>query len=111
MIVRATRPTTDVLLRGVYAVDVRAGLDGLSDVLVRDGVIERVTPAGQLDAEALEGLITVDGAGLHCFPGFFDPHVHLRTPGQGYKETIATGTASAIAGQAVQWFGVRVPSW
>ncbi|MBJ7471733.1 MAG: dihydroorotase, partial [Solirubrobacteraceae bacterium] len=36
--------------------------------------------------------------GLHCFPGFFDPHVHLRTPGQGYKETIATGTASAAAG-------------
>ena len=98
MIVRAARPTTDFLLRGVHAVDVRAGLDGPADVLVREGIIERITPSGQLDAEALEGLITVDGSGLHCFPGFFDPHVHLRTPGQGYKETIATGTASAAAG-------------
>ena len=36
--------------------------------------------------------------GLHLLPAFVDPHVHLRTPGQEYKETIATGTAAAAAG-------------
>jgi dihydroorotase len=98
MIVRAARPTTDLLIRGVHAVDVRAELDGPVDVLVQDGIIARIAPAGGIDADALDGIELVDGAGLHCFPGFFDPHVHLRTPGQGYKETIATGTASAAAG-------------
>ena len=32
------------------------------------------------------------------FPGFVDPHVHLRTPGQEYKEDLDTGTAAAAAG-------------
>ncbi|MEH3055010.1 MAG: dihydroorotase [Patulibacter minatonensis] len=98
MIVRADRPITDVLFRGVHAVDVRAELDGVVDVLVTGGHIARIAPAGSLDVEEVGGLQVVDGAGLHLFPGFFDPHVHLRTPGQGYKETIATGTASAAAG-------------
>lgn len=98
MIVRADRPTTDTLLRGVHALDVRAGLDGPADILVRDGHIERIVPAGELDGADTTDLTVIDARGLHCFPGFFDPHVHVRTPGQGYKETIATGTASAAAG-------------
>ncbi|MDQ8043812.1 MAG: dihydroorotase [Solirubrobacteraceae bacterium] len=98
MIVRASLPTTDVLVRGVHAVDVRAGLDGPADVLVRDGRIEAIVPAGGHDSIDTAGLTVIDGSGLHCFPGFFDPHVHLRTPGQGYKETLATGTASGAAG-------------
>ncbi|HEY8867522.1 MAG TPA: dihydroorotase, partial [Solirubrobacteraceae bacterium] len=40
----------------------------------------------------------VDGAGRHLFPAFFDPHVHLRTPGQEHKETLETGTRAAAAG-------------
>lgn len=98
VIVRAEQPTTDLLIRGAYAVDPRAELDGPVDLLVRGGAIERVTPAGGLDDSSTDGLLSIDGSGLHVFPGFFDPHVHLRIPGQGYKETIATGTASAAAG-------------
>ena len=41
---------------------------------------------------------TIDAAGKHLFPGFVDPHVHLRTPGQEYKEDLETGTAAAAAG-------------
>ena len=37
-------------------------------------------------------------AGFVVTPGLFDMHVHLREPGQEHKETVATGTASAVAG-------------
>ena len=40
----------------------------------------------------------VDAEGLHAFPAFFDPHVHLRTPGHEHKEDIETGTRAAAAG-------------
>ena len=41
---------------------------------------------------------TLEATGKHLFPGFVDPHVHLRTPGQEYKEDLDTGTAAAAAG-------------
>ena len=44
------------------------------------------------------GAEILDATGLTVAPGLVDIHVHLREPGQGYKETIATGTASAAAG-------------
>ena len=40
----------------------------------------------------------LDGEGRHLFPGFVDPHVHLRTPGQEHKEDLDSGTRSAAAG-------------
>ena len=40
----------------------------------------------------------IDCSGLHVFPGFIDPHVHLRKPGFEYKDTIKTGTMSAAKG-------------
>ncbi|MFM8733088.1 MAG: dihydroorotase, partial [Phycisphaerales bacterium] len=40
----------------------------------------------------------VDCDGLLVCPGLIDPHVHLREPGGEHKETIATGTAAALAG-------------
>ena len=53
----------------------------------------RPPPAAELD-----GLEEVDAEGLHAFPAFFDPHVHLRTPGQEHKEDIETGSRAAAAG-------------
>jgi dihydroorotase len=44
------------------------------------------------------GAKNIDARGLIVAPGFVDIHVHLREPGQAYKETIATGTAAAAAG-------------
>jgi dihydroorotase len=83
----------DLLIRGVHVLDPREGIDAVRDVLVRGGEIAAIGDG--LEAADVEVL---DGAGLHAFPAFVDPHVHLRTPGQEHKEDLATGTAAAAAG-------------
>jgi dihydroorotase len=89
-------PPADLLLRAAHALDPRAGLDEPLDVLVRQGEVAELGPPGSLTAP--DGAEAVDAAGLHLLPGFVDPHVHLRTPGQEHKEDLATGTAAAAAG-------------
>jgi dihydroorotase len=86
----------DLLLRAAHVLDPRAGLDEPADVLVRDGAVAQLGAPGSLSAP--DGAELVDAAGLHLFPGFVDPHVHLRTPGQEHKEDLDTGTAAAAAG-------------
>jgi dihydroorotase len=91
-----SRPATpaDVLIRGAHVLDPRTGVDAPLDVLVRDGEIAELGP----ELEAPDGVETIDGEGRHLFPGFVDPHVHLRTPGQEHKETLESGTRAAAAG-------------
>src|SRR2546423_3051768 len=85
-----------LLVREVRALDPRAGVDGPHDLLVRDGQIAELAPPGTLDApDATE---TIDGEGLGLFPGFVDPHVHLRTPGREDEEDLESGTRAAAAG-------------
>ncbi len=87
----------ELLLRDVRALDPRTGLDGRHDVLVRGGRIAELGGAGALAAP--DGAETIEGEGrLVLFPAFFDPHVHLRTPGQEHKEDLETGTRAAAAG-------------
>jgi dihydroorotase len=84
-----------LLIRNGRVVDPASGLDAKRDVLLRDGKIAAIEKPGQIrmaDAEVF------DAKGLVVAPGFVDIHVHLREPGQGYKETIATGTIAAAAG-------------
>ena len=85
--------TRGLLLRGGRVADPSLGMDRVADVRVADGVIAAV---GVLDPEPTERVIDVDG--LVVAPGLIDVHVHLREPGQEWKETIATGTAAAAAG-------------
>jgi dihydroorotase len=82
------------LLKGGRVVDPANQRDGMFDVLI-DG--DRIARVGKN--------IPVNGAqvidvppGFIVVPGLFDMHVHLREPGQEHKETVATGTASAVAG-------------
>jgi dihydroorotase len=91
----SSEPLT-LLISGVHVLDPRSGIDEPHDVLIRDGRIAELGAPGALEVPG--GAATVDGSGRHLFPGFVDPHVHLRTPGQEYKENIATGTAAAAAG-------------
>jgi len=86
----------DVLLRDVRVLDPRAGLDARQDVRVHRGEVAELGAPRTLPAEAQEELIEGDGALL--VPAFFDPHVHLRTPGQEHKEDLNTGTRAAAAG-------------
>ena len=87
----------EMLLRDVVAVDRRAGIDGRLDVRLREGMIAELGEAGTLTASDREEV--VDGEGRrHLVPAFFDPHVHLRTPGQEHKEDLETGTRAAAAG-------------
>jgi dihydroorotase len=86
----------ELLIRNAHVLDPRTGLDEPRDVLIRDGEIAELgTPGGLTPSDGAE---VVDGAGRHLFPGFVDPHVHLRTPGQEHKEDLESGTRAAAAG-------------
>jgi len=77
-------------------VDPAAGIDGAKDILLKDGRVAEIAGTGKLKNR--NGAEVLDATGLVVAPGLIDIHVHLREPGQGYKETIATGTAAAAAG-------------
>jgi dihydroorotase len=94
----AEQPGADLLIRGAHVLDPRGDLDEPHDVLIRDGRIAELNAPGAAHTAKDDGIETIEAAGRHLFPGFVDPHVHLRTPGQEYKEDIDTGTAAAAAG-------------
>jgi len=83
-----------LILKGGRVVDPATGVDGMMDVLIEDGIIRKIgrdLPVGGAEVfDVPKGAIVA--------PGLIDIHVHLREPGQEHKETIATGTASAVAG-------------
>ncbi len=88
---------SDLVIRGAVALDPRAELrERECDIVVRAGRIAEIAESGA--AQAPEGAEEIDAAGLHALPAFFDPHVHLRTPGQEYREDLETGTRAAAAG-------------
>ncbi|HEY5053825.1 MAG TPA: dihydroorotase [Solirubrobacterales bacterium] len=85
----------ELILRGASVLDPVAGIDSAHDVVIRDGKIAELAAPGSASADGCE---VVEAEGLHAFPAFFDPHVHLRTPGHEHKEDIETGTRAAAAG-------------
>jgi dihydroorotase len=87
--------SASLLIKGGHVIDPAAKINGLMDVLLRDGRIAEIALPNKVRGGADEKF---DARGLIVAPGFIDLHVHLREPGQGYKETIATGTAAAAAG-------------
>jgi dihydroorotase len=87
---------TALVIRGGNLIDPAAGVDGPKDILLKDGRVAEIASPGKL--KTTNGADVLDATGLTIAPGLIDMHVHLREPGQGYKETIATGTAAAAAG-------------
>jgi dihydroorotase len=91
-----SNPPASLVVRGASVVDPRAGIDGPHDLLVRDGQIAELAAPGTLEADDVAE--SIEGEGLHVFPAFIDPHVHLRTPGREDEEDLESGTRAAAAG-------------
>jgi dihydroorotase len=91
------RPGEDahLVLRRATVLDPVAEIDSVHDVVVRDGRIAALVSPGEAETDGAE---VIEAEGLHAFPAFFDPHVHLRTPGHEHKEDVETGTRAAAAG-------------
>lgn len=86
-----------LMIQGGRVLDPAKGVDALLDVLLEEGRIAwigKLTPDSRLPTPDR----ILDAKGLIVCPGFVDLHVHLREPGQEYKETIATGTLAAARG-------------
>jgi dihydroorotase len=96
-LVRAPGEAAELLLCDVRVLDPRERIDRRSDVRIRAGVVAELAEPATLEAH--DGAEVVEGEGrLVLLPAFFDPHVHLRTPGQEHKEDLESGTRAAAAG-------------
>ena len=82
----------DLLIKNAHVVSPADGLDGMADILIRDGKIAQIGDALPQNGEV------IDAQGLTAIPGLVDMHVHLRDPGQTAKEDILTGCNAAAAG-------------
>jgi dihydroorotase len=87
-----------LVFRRVRAVDPASGLDAELDVVVEGGTITRVGVDAGAALVGKERVRTFDSKGAWLLPGLIDLHVHLREPGEEYKEDLATGLSAAAAG-------------
>ena len=86
-----------MLIKGGQVID-PGRVNQKADVLIEDGKIQAIDSNLFATLANPESVEVIDATGLIVCPGFIDLHVHFREPGFEYKETIATGVASAIAG-------------
>ena len=90
-----------ILIRGGHLIDPAASMDALKDIVLKDGRVVEIADPGRSNLGKVKTgaeVQIIEAKGLIVAPGLVDIHVHLREPGQGHKETIATGTAAAAAG-------------
>lgn len=81
----------DLLIKNVHIIDPGNNTNGVGDIFIKNGVFA--------DPETAEGNVEIiNGSGLKAAPGLVDLHVHLRDPGETYKEDIITGCKAAAAG-------------
>jgi dihydroorotase len=82
-----------LLIKGGRIIDPSQQMDRTADLLIEQGLVKSLD-----DSISIEGVEILDATGLVVAPGFIDLHVHLREPGEEYKETIESGVAAAVAG-------------
>jgi len=83
-----------LFIEGGRVIDPANGVDGVRTVVIRDGKIAEIAERVERPRDAR----AIDARGRWVTPGFVDLHVHLREPGQEYKETVETGARAAVAG-------------
>lgn len=83
-----------LLLRNLHAIDPTTDVDATLDIRIENGVITQTSES----LAPLEEDEVVDLSGRRVVPGLVDLHVHLREPGQEYKETIRSGCRAAARG-------------
>ncbi|MDB6146533.1 MAG: pyrC [Spartobacteria bacterium] len=91
---QGTPPMNTTMIRNGRLIDPANKRDEVADLVIVDGRIAE--PSATRDAKS--GIETIDAANLIVCPGLIDLHVHLREPGFGHKETIASGARAAAAG-------------
>ncbi|MCI9016368.1 MAG: dihydroorotase [Clostridia bacterium] len=82
-----------ILLKNGKTIDYISQINEKMDILIRDDKIEKVEKEINENADKV-----IDCTGLFIIPGMIDIHCHLREPGFEYKETIKTGSQSAVKG-------------
>ncbi len=82
-----------LVIKKARIIDPFTGMDEVGDVFIEEGVIRGIEKNIEV-----KGNEVIEAEGLWLMPGLFDMHVHLRDPGQEWKEDIETGTRSALCG-------------
>ncbi len=92
--------TPGLLFRRARVIDPKNNTDRTADVLVMEGTLREISPRIKVtaDQQGAAGIREIDLQGKWVTPGLVDMHVHLREPGEEYKETIQSGTRAAVAG-------------
>jgi len=81
-----------ILIKNGRVIDPANNFDEVTDVLVENAKIAKIGKVEDVDAKV------IDATGLYVTPGLIDIHVHFREPGDEEEETIASGSAAAVAG-------------
>ncbi len=84
-----------ILIQGGWVTDPASGMDETADLFIDNGVIQEIGKNLKARETADQW---IDAGGCRVFPGLIDLHVHLRDPGQTYKEDIESGSRAAAAG-------------
>lgn len=82
-----------ILLKNGTLIDYKSNTCEKFDILIED---EKVSKIEKNITEIADNII--DCTNLNIIPGMIDMHCHLREPGGEHKETIETGSKSAVAG-------------
>jgi len=98
VIMKTNGNSANLLLRNGRVIDPARGLDAVVDILVENGIVAETSAKVELGPEKLSQFEQIDASGKWIVPGLIDMHVHLREPGEEYKETISSGTQAAVAG-------------
>ena len=85
-----------ILIKNGYLIDASTGKEGEFDILIEGSTIKDIGNRGQFSKAETSRVI--DAGGKWILPGLVDLHVHLREPGQEWKETIKSGCEAAVLG-------------